>query len=211
MSKDDLPGGEARRTVPRVFGGGALIGTLGGLIGLGGAEFRLPLLMGAFGFAGLEAVILNKAVSLVVVATALPFRARTVPLVEVAAHWPIILDLLAGSVAGAWIGAGWATRLKSQTLHRVIAVLLVAIAGVLLLWHDTAAQEPLLHGWAQMVAGAGYDHNLRPEQVKVVAGGRNHLYLRSSGGHLHVGAAPDAEETAAERGNFLSALFRTAA
>jgi uncharacterized membrane protein YfcA len=26
------------------FGGGAIIGTLGGLIGLGGAEFRLPLL-----------------------------------------------------------------------------------------------------------------------------------------------------------------------
>jgi hypothetical protein len=26
------------------FGGGALISTVGGLIGLGGAEFRLPLL-----------------------------------------------------------------------------------------------------------------------------------------------------------------------
>lgn len=32
------------------FGGGAIIGTLGGLIGLGGAEFRRPLLMGAFQF-----------------------------------------------------------------------------------------------------------------------------------------------------------------
>ncbi|MDI4656139.1 sulfite exporter TauE/SafE family protein [Xanthobacter autotrophicus] len=155
MSRDDRPDRDGRRTVPRVFGGGALIGTLGGLIGLGGAEFRLPLLMGAFGFSGLEAVILNKAVSLVVVATALPFRARTVPLAEVAAHWPIILDLLAGSLAGAWIGAGWAVRLKSQTLHRVIVVLLVAIAGVLALWHDTAAHDPLLHGWVQMVAGAG--------------------------------------------------------
>lgn len=37
------------------FGGGAIIGTLGGLIGLGGAEFRLPLLIGAFHFASLEA------------------------------------------------------------------------------------------------------------------------------------------------------------
>ncbi|MFG1320644.1 sulfite exporter TauE/SafE family protein [Xanthobacter autotrophicus] len=154
MSRDYGPDRDVRRTVPRVFGGGALIGTLGGLIGLGGAEFRLPLLMGAFGFPGLEAVILNKAVSLVVVATALPFRARAVPLAEVAGQWPIILDLLAGSLAGAWIGAGWAVRLKSGTLRRVIAVLLVAIAVVLALWHDTAAHEPLLHGWVQMLAGA---------------------------------------------------------
>jgi uncharacterized protein len=49
-----------------------------GLIGLGGAEFRLPLLIGLFRFRGLEAVILNKEVSLVVVTTALPFRARHV-------------------------------------------------------------------------------------------------------------------------------------
>ena len=36
-----------------VFVTGAGIGILGGLIGLGGAEFRLPLLIGLFGFAAL--------------------------------------------------------------------------------------------------------------------------------------------------------------
>ena len=50
---------------------GSLIGTLGGLIGLGGAEFRLPVLMGVFRLATLEAVILNKAMSLVVVASSM--------------------------------------------------------------------------------------------------------------------------------------------
>lgn len=64
----------AGRSTPAAFGGGAVIGALGGLIGLGGAEFRLPLLIGAFRFAALQAVILNKAMSLVVVASALPFQ-----------------------------------------------------------------------------------------------------------------------------------------
>ena len=59
---------EASRSTPAAFGGGAVIGALGGLIGLGGAEFQLPLLIGAFRFAALQAVILNKAMSLVVVA-----------------------------------------------------------------------------------------------------------------------------------------------
>jgi hypothetical protein len=76
----------AHRNNIAVFASGALIGTLGGLIGLGGAEFRLPLLINLFRFRGLEAVILNKATSLVVVATALPFRARAIPFAEVAAQ-----------------------------------------------------------------------------------------------------------------------------
>lgn len=135
------------------FFGGAAIGTLGGLIGLGGAEFRLPLLIGPFGFAALEAVILNKAISLVVVAFALPFRAATVPFDQIAAHWLIIVNLLAGSLAGAWLGAGWAMRLKSETLYKVIAVLLLIIAVVLVFGHDITAGSALVTGTAQIIAG----------------------------------------------------------
>lgn len=138
---------------PAAFGSGAIIGALGSLIGLGGAEFRLPLLIGLFRFAALEAVILNKAMSLIVVASALPFRARTVPFGTVAAHWPIITNLLAGSLLGAWFGAGWATQLKSQTLYRVIAVMLVLIAFVLLFTHDMASSGAVLTSTAQAVAG----------------------------------------------------------
>jgi uncharacterized protein len=143
----------ASRSLPAGFGTGALIGTLGGLIGLGGAEFRLPLLITLFQFRGLEAVILNKATSLVVVATALPFRAATVPFAAIGANWPTIVNLLAGSLIGAWAGAEWATRLRTDTLYRVIAVLLVIIAGALLFAHDTTAGAPLLNGWAQIAAG----------------------------------------------------------
>lgn len=142
-----------RRSIPAAFGTGAAIGALGGLIGLGGAEFRLPILITLFGFQGLEAVILNKATSLIVVMTALPFRAGAVPFSEIAAHWPIIVNLLAGSLLGAWIGAGWATKLKSETLYRIIAVLLVVIAVVLLFAHDTTSGSPLVQGWRQVVVG----------------------------------------------------------
>ena len=143
------------RSIPAAFGGGAIIGALGGLIGLGGAEFRLPLLIGAFRFGALQAVILNKAMSLVVVASALPFRAATVPFSTVTAHWPIIVNLLAGSLLGAWFGAGWATRLASQTLYRVIAALLVATAVILFVGHGVSGSGALLTGPAQVVAGVG--------------------------------------------------------
>jgi uncharacterized membrane protein YfcA len=116
MTDVDNSSGLRRARLPAAFGSGTLIGTLGGLIGLGGAEFRLPLLISLFRFSGLEAVILNKATSLVVVATALPFRASTVPFSDIGSHWLIIVNLLGGSLAGAWVGAGWATRLKSETL-----------------------------------------------------------------------------------------------
>ena len=143
----------ARRSGFPAFLGGAIIGALGGLIGLGGAEFRLPLLIGMFRFAALEAVIVNKAMSLLVVASALPFRARTVPFSAIGAHWLVIVNLLAGSLLGAWIGAGWATRLTPRTLYRVIAVLLVAIAGILLLGHNASSAGALLIGPLQTIVG----------------------------------------------------------
>jgi uncharacterized protein len=103
-----------------VLSGGAVIGTLGGLIGLGGAEFRLPLLIGLFGFGALEAVILNKAMSLVV---------------------------------GAWCGAGWAVQMQSQRLYKVLAVLLVGIAGVLLFGHRAQSPHQPLEGWVLTLTG----------------------------------------------------------
>ena len=143
-----------RNNKAAAFGGGTVIGILGGLIGLGGAEFRLPLLIGAFRFPALEAVIVNKATSLIVVASALPFRAATVPLSDVVAHWPVVLNLLAGSLLGAWLGAGWATRIRSETLYRIIAFLLVSIAALLLFGHEQHTDgQALATGSLRVVAG----------------------------------------------------------
>ncbi len=106
-----------------------LVGVLGGMIGLGEAEFRLPLLISVFGFAALQAIIMNKAISLIVVITALPACLISVPLAELAPYGYIVINLLAGSLLGAWIGANWATKLRSKTLFRLIAGFL-SLGGV---------------------------------------------------------------------------------
>ena len=134
---------------------GTAVGILGGLIGLGGAEFRLPLLISVFGYSALPAVILNKAMSLAVVSSALPFRASTVPFQDLLTHSNVILTLLAGSLLGAWFGADWATKLKSHTLYRILSMLMVAIAFVLVFGHDSSASSGLpLTGLPLAIIGA---------------------------------------------------------
>ncbi|MHA7306786.1 sulfite exporter TauE/SafE family protein [Arthrobacter sp. TMN-49] len=147
------PGQARQHSLPLVFLAGAAVGVLGGMIGLGGAEFRLPLLIGVFGFAALQAIIMNKAMSLIVVITALPARLFAVPLGELSPYLYIVLNLLAGSLVGAWIGAHWATRLKSKTLFRVIAVLLVLIAGLLFVTHFLVIDPPMIDPIPRTILG----------------------------------------------------------
>lgn len=112
----------------RGFFAALAIGLLGGLVGLGGAEFRLPVLVGLFGLATLQAVIANKALSLLVVGVAIVARLHAVPLAVLLPHWPVVLNLLAGSLLGAWWAAGWAMRLPRKTLDGVLLVLLILLA-----------------------------------------------------------------------------------
>ena len=132
----------------------ALVGVLGGMIGLGGAEFRLPLLIGLFGFVALQAVVLNEAMSLLVVLTALPARLFSVPWSSLSPHWFVAVNLLAGSLVGAWVGATWATRMRSATLYRVLAVLLVLVAAALAWSHSGHVGALDLPPAVRLVAGA---------------------------------------------------------
>lgn len=145
------------------FVAGTLIGTLGGLIGLGGAEFRLPVLVGMFKLPTLEAVILNKAMSLVVVASAVAFRAKAIPIEQQLLHGDVALNLLAGSLLGAWWAAGHAMTLPRWLLDRIIMILLAGLALVMLSeawfdWHGNAAPffDALYLQWgAGVLAGLG--------------------------------------------------------
>lgn len=148
-----VPGRQAGRPLWSAFLAGAGVGLLGGLVGLGGAEFRLPLLIGLFGFLALQAVIVNKAMSLLVVLVALPSRLATVPLDAVAPHWSVAVSLLLGSLPGAWVGASWATSMRAGTLHRVLGGLLLGIAVVFAAHHLDVIPELSLAATAQAVVG----------------------------------------------------------
>lgn len=117
------------------LGAGGAVATLAGLIGLGGAEFRLPILKGLFRLDTLKAVILNKATSLIVVFFALIFRSHEIPFEHIWEYKSIIFNLLLGSLAGAWIAAGIAMKISEQTLDRIVLVLLLFLAAVLMLEH----------------------------------------------------------------------------
>lgn len=114
------------------FLSGGIIGALGGLIGLGGAEFRLPVLIGAFRLPTLEAVIFNKAMSLAVVAASFLFRMKTIPIETIWANGDVVINLLLGSLVGAWFAAGHAMTMSRHGLNRVIIVLLVLLSLVML-------------------------------------------------------------------------------
>jgi uncharacterized protein len=71
----DVPRSVRNRT-PLAFLSAIPIAILGGLIGLGGAEFRLPVLAGSLGYSARKAIPLNLAVSLATIIASLLIRGR---------------------------------------------------------------------------------------------------------------------------------------
>lgn len=109
------------------------IGLLGGLIGLGGAEFRLPVLAGPLRYSARQAVALNLAISLVTLAVALVTRSRTLSFGSLIPFLPAIGALIAGAVVTACIGPAFASGLSEERLERVILVFLVCIGLALII------------------------------------------------------------------------------
>ena len=118
-------------TIAAITGVG--VGTLGGLIGLGGAEFRLPILVAVFGYGLRRAVGLNLGISLVTVLAGVASRV-------VLGHASVALSLVSavgfpmavGGMLGAYGGSSWLTQVRDSTLHRTIRWLLLGIGALLL-------------------------------------------------------------------------------
>jgi uncharacterized membrane protein YfcA len=111
---------------------GAPIGLLGGLIGLGGAEFRLPVLAGVFGYAVRRAVALNLAISLITVVSALLIRGGTLSFAPLLGLLPVVVAMIAGAVSAACFGTALVHRISERLLERVILVFLVVIGSALI-------------------------------------------------------------------------------
>ncbi len=120
------------RYFQRAFGWCVPIGALGGLVGLGGGEFRLPVLMYAVGFGAKSAIPLNLMVSLVTLTFSLLVRGISVPVASIAPYPAEISGLAAGGVLSAFFGARLVQNLKNTHLIRSIAILLAGI-GLLML------------------------------------------------------------------------------
>ncbi|MBI1775660.1 MAG: sulfite exporter TauE/SafE family protein [Proteobacteria bacterium] len=114
------------------------IGGLGGLIGLGGGEFRLPVLMQAIGFEAKAAIPLNLLVSLITLAFAMIVRSQSIAVVQIVPYLPEVVGLALGGAASAFYGAGLVRSISSKRLVLVIAILL-AVLGALLM---TEAASP---------------------------------------------------------------------
>jgi uncharacterized protein len=120
------------RGAVKAFGFAVPIAILGGLIGLGGAEFRLPVLAGPLGYSPRQAVPLNLAVSLVTIAASLAIRSRSLTLAPVEPFAPAVLALVAGAVVSAVAGTGLFARLSDAGLERAILILLLVIGVALI-------------------------------------------------------------------------------
>ncbi|HKQ66589.1 MAG TPA: sulfite exporter TauE/SafE family protein [Methylomirabilota bacterium] len=110
---------------------GAGAGLLGGLIGLGGAEFRLPLLVAIFHYALRRAISLNLAISFVAVlvgAAARWWLGGQAPLWSAAS---VAVAMMVGGMLGAAVGSRWLARVSDTRLHAAVRSLLIAI-GILL-------------------------------------------------------------------------------
>ncbi len=109
------------------------IAVLGGLIGLGGAEFRLPVLAGLLRYTAKQAVPLNLAVSLITVISSLIIRANTLPLNAISTLTFPMVGLVSGAVFAAFFGASLVSHLSERRLEQTILVLLLSIGAALII------------------------------------------------------------------------------
>jgi len=104
---------------------GALIGALGGAVGLILGTLRMSALLRSVGLSPHVAAGTNLAVGFV-----LGVAGFTGHLAQLEVEWALLGVSLGGALPGAWLGARATGRLSERALRRAIGVALVAVAAV---------------------------------------------------------------------------------
>ncbi len=133
------------------------IGLLGGLIGLGGAEFRLPVLAGPLKFKAKEAISINLAVSLITLISSLIFRLNKLSSFPFFELLPVLMSFILGGLVAAFLSSGITSNLSAHSLERWIKILLISIGCLLLIesFMPDVSAHLLLHpvGYQLMMGG----------------------------------------------------------
>ena len=121
---------------------GFLMGVAAGLIGVGGGEFRIPILLYVLGLSVIAAVAVNLLVGLLTVVVSFLRRLQFGSLNTHAINIALVMSL--GSIVGAYIGALLTKRIPEKPLKKVLAIFLV-IVGLKIGLEPFIQTPPLFH------------------------------------------------------------------
>lgn len=133
------------RTPPRIALNafvGFIVGLAGGMVGLGGAELRLPYLAGTLRLPLKTAIPINLAVSLLTLLAALPARLYTLKTASLTPYLYETAALAIGAIVGAYLGVSWLKRLSPLALKQAVFALLLAL-GLVMIAESVVAVAPL--------------------------------------------------------------------
>lgn len=124
------------RTAALAGSSGLAIGLISGVIGVGGGELRLPVLLGLLGFAAKVATPINLIVTAITVLGGITARAAGDGFAATRSFAIEAIVLAVAAAPSAYIGAHLLSRLTSRKLARLVAILLLAV-GVLMFLEAT--------------------------------------------------------------------------
>lgn len=142
------------RGVGLSFISGVLIGTAAGLIGVGGGEFRIPVLLNVLRLPVKVAVGVNMVIGLFTVTLSVARRWGSQRWTADALTLAAVMG--AASLLGAVIGARQAHRLSSPVLKKVVCIYLLIVGAWMVVEALARAEHTLLdpHGPARWVVAA---------------------------------------------------------
>lgn len=113
-----------RKIVAAIFFG-FFMGVAAGLIGVGGGEFRMPILLYVIGLPIIVSIAVNLLVGLLTVMVSFVRRYQQGLLTEQAVNIAVVMSL--GSILGAYIGAYLTGKVREKPLKKLLAIFLVIV------------------------------------------------------------------------------------